>query len=326
MPIDKLNNKKICIIYGGWSEEREISLLSGEAVYNVLKDAGYDVYILDLENNKQILSKFVNNNSIDIIFNLIHGRGGEDGLVQSWIEDLGIDYVGSNSVSSLTSFSKIKTKKIWLEHKIRTPDFITTGDLLDYINHDEKNNIANLKSKSIKKCRAFFENNNKFVLKPSCSGSSVGVKIYSDLNLLLRDKKNILSSNTREHLIEAFVDGSEYTAPIINGKVFPIIKIDTEREFYNFEAKYLDNNTSFSFPDFSIKQQSAIKEICLKAFESLNCRGWGRVDFFIDTDVTLIEINTIPGMTNHSLVPMSAKYSGMSYLQLVEELLVNAKK
>ena len=82
MPIDKLNNKKICIIYGGWSEEREISLLSGEAVYNVLKDAGYDVYILDLENNNQILSKFVNNNSIDIIFNLIHGRGGEDGLVQ----------------------------------------------------------------------------------------------------------------------------------------------------------------------------------------------------------------------------------------------------
>ena len=99
MPLDSLKNKKICIIYGGWSEEREISLMSGQAVYDVLKSSDYEVFILDLKNNKQMLSEFVNNNSIDIIFNLIHGKGGEDGLVQSWIEDLEIDYVGSNSVS-----------------------------------------------------------------------------------------------------------------------------------------------------------------------------------------------------------------------------------
>ena len=111
MPLDSLKNKKICIIYGGWSEEREISLMSGQAVYDVLKSSDYEVFILDLKNNKQMLSEFVNNNSIDIIFNLIHGKGGEDGLVQSWIEDLKIDYVGSNSVSSSTSFSKITTKK-----------------------------------------------------------------------------------------------------------------------------------------------------------------------------------------------------------------------
>ena len=123
MPLDSLKNKKICIIYGGWSEEREISLMSGQAVYDVLKDSHYEVFILDLKNDKQILSEFVNNNSIDIIFNLIHGKGGEDGLVQSWIEDLKIDYVGSNSVSSSTSFSKITTKKIWAKHKLRTPDF-----------------------------------------------------------------------------------------------------------------------------------------------------------------------------------------------------------
>ena len=108
--------------------------------------------------------------------------------------------------------------------------------------------------------------------------------------------------------------------------MLPIIKIETKREFYNYEAKYLDDNTTFSFPDFSNKQELSIKEVCLTAFESLNCRGWGRVDFFIDKDINLIEINTIPGMTSHSLDPMSAKHQGMSYLQLVEELLINAKK
>ena len=105
--------------------------MSGQAVYDVLKSSDYEVFILDLKNNKQMLSEFVNNNSIDIIFNLIHGKGGEDGLVQSWIEDLKIDYVGSNSVSSSTSFSKITTKKIWAEQKLRTPDFITSTELLN---------------------------------------------------------------------------------------------------------------------------------------------------------------------------------------------------
>ena len=326
MPLDSLKNKKICIIYGGWSEEREISLMSGQAVYDVLKGSDYEVFILDLKNNKQMLSEFVNNNSIDIIFNLIHGKGGEDGLVQSWIEDLKIDYVGSNSVSSSTSFSKITTKKIWAEQKLRTPDFITSTELLNYLCDDKDSNITELKTEINKKCEVFFENNHKFVFKPSCSGSSVGIQIYDDLNLLLNDKKGILSNNTSEYLIEAFINGSEYTAPIINGKVLPIIKIETKREFYNYEAKYLDDNTSFSFPEFSTEQELSIKEVCLKAFESLNCRGWGRVDFFIDKDINLIEINTIPGMTSHSLVPMSAKHLGMSYLQLVEELLINAKK
>ncbi len=326
MQLDSLKNKKICIIYGGWSEEREISLMSGRAVYDILKDADYKVFILDLKNNKQTLSEFVNNNSIDIIFNLIHGKGGEDGLVQSWIEDLEIDYVGSNSVSSSISFSKISTKKIWLEHKLRTPDFITSSELLNYVCEEKDNKVTKSKTKTDEKCRVFFENNHKFVFKPSCSGSSVGIKIYDDLKLLLNDKRDLLSSSESEYLIEAFVDGSEYTAPIINGTVLPIIKIETKREFYNYEAKYLDDNTSFSFPNFSTEQESFIKEVCLNAFESLNCSGWGRVDFFIDKDVNLIEINTIPGMTSHSLVPMSAKHLGMSYLQLVEELLINAKK
>ena len=163
MPLDSLKNKKICIIYGGWSEEREISLMSGQAVYDVLKSSDYEVFILDLKNNKQMLSEFVNNNSIDIIFNLIHGKGGEDGLVQSWIEDLKIDYVGSNSVSSSTSFSKITTKKIWAEQKLRTPDFITSTELLNYLCDDKDSNITELKTEINEKCEVFFENNHKFL-------------------------------------------------------------------------------------------------------------------------------------------------------------------
>ena len=324
MPLDNLYNKNIGIIYGGWSEEREISLQSGKAVYDVLKDAGYHAFILDLVQDKDILDDFTKKYSIDLIFNLIHGKGGEDGLVQSWIEDLKINFVGSDSQSSRDSFSKIKTKKIWSENKLKTPDYITSDQLFNYLS-DKKDKISNDNNyKSIIKCKEFFEKNKKFILKPNCSGSSVGVKIYDDISKLWDDNKNIFSEKKHDYLIERFINGTEYTAPIINGEIFPVIKITTQREFYNYEAKYIDDNTSFTCPDFNSELLIDIKNICLKAFDSLNCDGWGRVDFFIeDNDIYLIEINTIPGMTNHSLVPMSAKHKGLKYLELVEELLLH---
>ena len=321
----------IGILYGGWSDEREISLESGSSVYASLKDAGYKVFLYDLKNNKEELSKFISEYSVDIIFNLIHGTGGEDGTIQSWLDDLQIKYVGSDSKSSRLSFSKTKTKEIWVKSELTTPDFISHVDLESWIltaisiNNKSKTSDDNssFQQETSKKINNFLESYDRYVLKPDCSGSSVGIKIFSnpkELSIHCKSlRKNCLDNTISQNFLEKCISGSEYTAPIIGNTVFPIIKIETKREFYDYQAKYVDNDTSFTFPSFDSNLQSIINSICLKAFKSLGCKGWGRVDFFIDDDneIYLIEVNTIPGMTSHSLVPMSAKQKNLSYLDLI---------
>ena len=321
----------IGILYGGWSDEREISLESGSSVYGSLKDAGYKVFLFDLKNNKEELSKFISKYSIEIIFNLIHGTGGEDGTIQSWLDDLQVKYVGSNSKSSRLSFSKTKTKEIWIRSKLKTPDFISHVDLeswiLAAISMNNKGNPSDdnssFKQETIKKINNFLESYDRYVLKPDCSGSSVGIKIFNNPNELSYHceslSKDYLENTISQNFLEKYISGSEYTAPIIGNTVFPIIKIETKREFYDYQAKYVDDDTSFTFPSFDSSLQRIINSKCLKAFKSLGCKGWGRVDFFIDDDngIYLIEVNTIPGMTSHSLVPMSAKQKNLSYLDLI---------
>ena len=298
----KINkDTNIGILYGGWSNEREISLESGEVVFKTLKDAGYSVFLCDLKNNQDDLINFVHKNSIGIVFNLIHGTGGEDGTVQSWLDDIGVNYVGSDTKSSKVSFSKIMTKLKWLDNGLKTPDYI--GNIIE---HENLNLI--------------FSGTNKYVLKPDKSGSSVGIKILNNSKELSMSLSSVNSHN--EYFVEEYVEGYEYTAPIIGDIVFPIIKIETKREFYDYQAKYIDDDTSFTFPIFEPDMLEKIESTCLKAFQVLGCKGWGRVDFFIDNnEISLIEVNTIPGMTSHSLVPMSAKKKGYTYLQLVELLL-----
>ena len=298
----KINkDTNIGILYGGWSNEREISLESGEVVFKTLKDAGYSVFLCDLKNNQDDLINFVHKNSIDIVFNLIHGTGGEDGTVQSWLDDIGVNYVGSDTKSSKVSFSKIMTKLKWLDNGLKTPDYI--GNIIE---HENLNLI--------------FSGTNKYVLKPDKSGSSVGIKILNNSKELSMSLSSVNYHN--EYFVEEYAEGYEYTAPIIGDIVFPIIKIETKREFYDYQAKYIDDDTSFTFPIFEPDMLEKIESTCLKAFQVLGCKGWGRVDFFIDNnEISLIEVNTIPGMTSHSLVPMSAKKKGYTYLQLVELLL-----
>jgi|TARA_B100000953_G_scaffold298488_2_gene295464 D-alanine-D-alanine ligase len=298
----KINkDTNIGILYGGWSNEREISLESGEVVFKTLKDAGYSVFLCDLKNNQDDLINFVHKNSIGIVFNLIHGTGGEDGTVQSWLDDIGVNYVGSDTKSSKVSFSKIMTKLKWLDNGLKTPDYI--GNIIE---HENLNLI--------------FSGTNKYVLKPDKSGSSVGIKILNNSKELSMSLSSVNYHN--EYFVEEYAEGYEYTAPIIGDIVFPIIKIETKREFYDYQAKYIDDDTSFTFPIFEPDMLEKIESTCLKAFQVLGCKGWGRVDFFIDNnEISLIEVNTIPGMTSHSLVPMSAKKKGYTYLQLVELLL-----
>ena len=306
---------KIGILCGGWSDERPISLKSGNSVYESLIDNGYDAYIFDFKkidfaadfhNEFEMLSSFLSSNKIDLVFNLIHGTGGEDGTVQAWLDDIGVNYVGSDTKSSKLSFSKLSTKRKWRDNGLKTPAY---AEKLSSI-------IAGNENQSL-----FLGDTTKYVLKPDKSGSSVGIKIFNNVKDLSMALSSISSYD--EYFVEEYVEGHEYTAPIIGNTVFPIIKIETKREFYDYQAKYIDDDTSFTFPEFESDMLEKIESTCLKAFKVLGCKGWGRVDFFIDKDneISLIEINTIPGMTDHSLVPMSASHINISYIELIEKIL-----
>jgi len=310
---EDLKSKKIIILAGGWSDEREISLISGRSVFNALKNAGYNVKFCDFTSDEFTkIESYFNHNKSDILFNLMHGKGGEDGKVQTYLDKLGLFYVGSNAEASHLSFNKVLTKERWIKNGLPTPKFKD----LHLVDEKFLKDLHNI---------------NKIIIKPKSSGSSVGIKIIvidnSDIinqEIFINKIKNIYGDiDFDEYFIELFVDGSEYTTPILNGKVLPVIKIETKREFYDYDAKYNDENTRFTFPTFEKRLQDKINKTCLDAFESLGCTGWGRVDFFLDANmsINLIELNSIPGMTNHSLVPMSADKFGYSYLELIENIL-----
>ncbi len=307
-------DKNVGILYGGWSDERLISLESGKSVFDSLTENNFNVFMLDYHiDNPILLEEFIIKNNIEIVFNLIHGVGGEDGYVQKYLEDLPVITVGSDSESSHKSFNKILTKESWIANNLKTPNYLPVNPDVFEINIKEKLGT-------------------KFVLKPVESGSSVGIKILDTQDFILNDKDmsysklcSLMNSNITpsNYFLEEYIDTAEFTAPIISNKVYPIIKIDTKREFYNYEAKYIDNDTSFTFPEFSKNIQDKIDTIALDAFIALGCSTWGRVDFFMDNNhnINLIEINSIPGMTSHSLVPMSAKKSGLSYIDLISLIL-----
>ena len=290
----------ICILGGGWSNEREISLKSSQDVYTVLLENKHNVVLYDMKNDSyDDLKAFLNNRSIDLVFNLVHGEGGEDGKIQSYLDDIDIKYCGSNSYSSYLSFNKFKTKKIWRENNLLTPDFEIYSDQ----NYEELTNRYA----------------DTFFIKDTCSGSSNNIyqiKNSDDFDNFIRNKNN------REFMIEKKISSDEYTAAILNNNVLPIIKIIPSNEFYDFDAKYKSDETKFLFPQMSPDMVSVISDQVMRSFNALGCKTWARVDFFIsDRSVILLEINTIPGMTDHSLVPKAAKVYGLSYYQLVLEIM-----
>ena len=306
---------KIAILCGGWSDERLISLKSGESVHKCLIDNNVKSKLFDFKiNDKLLLYKFLKDNSINLVFNLMHGTGGEDGTVQEYLESISMKYIGSNSLSSKISFNKLKSKECWISNNINTPKYIPLTR-------------ENLNVKLISTL------GDKVVLKPSESGSSVGIKILSSKKIfdtknsreLIELEKLCVNSDLSEpiYFLEEYINYNEYTAPIIKNKIFPVIKIDTKREFYDYNAKYIDDDTSFTFPVFDTDYQKMINDTVLQAFKSLGCSDWGRVDFFMNDDgkIQLIEINSIPGMTDHSLVPMSAKKNNLNYYDLLKILL-----
>ena len=298
-------NKNIAVLCGGWSEERLISLKSGDSVFKCLKENGYEVSKIDVKTaseafNKELYSKF------DLVFILLHGRGGEDGEIQKFFEENDIVFTGSNSQSSRITMNKIKTKEIWKKNNIKTPE---------YFIYEENFLLDNLSS---------FE---RWVIKPNLEGSSNGISFYNNIEGEedFQKKINLAKKYDDSILIERFIDGKEITVPIINKRCLTPIHIIPEGEFYDFDAKYISNKTKYLEYAIESERLDTLNNLVINAYELVGAENWGRIDIIDDgIDYFLIELNSVPGMTETSLVPKSSHLSGISYLELLESIMDDA--
>ena len=300
---------RIGVIYGGDSAEREISLLSGQQVLQYLLAAGVDAFGVDLSGPEALASgqtqlQQLQQAAMDAAFIAMHGPGGEDGTLQGVLEYLGVPYTGSGVMASALGMHKLMTKMVWERSKITTPPWRLLDDKSDLVE------VAN-------------ELGLPLVVKPVHEGSSLGVHIAAsvdDMQSAYADAKAF----DRQVMAEKLIVGEEYTIGILNGRALPAIRLQTNNEFYDLEAKYYSDDTSYSFENtLSSAQQMALETECVRAFEAVECLDWGRIDVMRDGQGKnwLLEVNTSPGMTSHSLVPMAAKQAGLSYEQLVVVIL-----
>jgi len=297
--LEASNFGKVAVLMGGTSNERDISLESGEAVLDALHRKKVAAIAIDpKKDNLEQLESF------NRAFICLHGKGGEDGEIQIFLEGINVPYTGSGILSSSLGMDKFKSKTIWNSKNISTPDFMQVNHADDF---KEAFNFCGL----------------PFFIKPANSGSSIGIAIINnekDFILAFEEAYKI----DKVVIVESFVVGNEYTIPIIHNKPFPIVEIKSKTEFYDYEAKYLRGDTEFICPaDIALPLVEDINKLCINAFNAIGCDGWGRVDFIIDKNkkIHIIEINTVPGMTSHSLVPMSARYAGVEFDDLVMMIL-----
>ena len=292
---------RVAVLMGGYSAEREISLKSGRAVTNALLRSGIDARELVWDGD---LVAQLANCSPDRVFIALHGRGGEDGSVQGLLEVMEMPYTGSDVLGCALSMDKVRSKQVWDSCGVPTPPFAIYkhGDVAEKL-------LSELRF--------------PVMVKPAREGSSFGASRASkpsDLELAI---ENSLRYDDVV-LIEKWVSGAEYTLGIVGGDPLPIIKLETPHEFYDYEAKYVVDTTRYICP---CGLSEILDERCtilgLTAFESLGARGWGRVDFMLDEhgEPWFIELNTVPGMTDHSLVPMAAEASGIGFDELAVKIL-----
>jgi D-alanine-D-alanine ligase len=295
---------KVAVLMGGESAERVISLESGQAVYAALCNVGVDAHAIDFNKNefKQLM-----NDDFDRVFIALHGRGGEDGTIQGALETIGLPYTGSNVMSSALAMDKVRSKAIWRSENLPTPDAIELSETSNWQKIAEDLKLP-------------------IMVKPAREGSSVGASKVNDIDELSPAWKQANQFDDRV-MAESWVTGDEYTVPILNDVVLPMIKLETKREFYNYQAKYEDDDTQYICPcGLDEKTEKELGELALRACKSIGVSGWSRVDLMIDNDKQpwLIEVNTVPGMTSHSLVPMAAKQAGLSFEELVVQILATS--
>ncbi|VAW84232.1 D-alanine--D-alanine ligase [hydrothermal vent metagenome] len=292
---------KVAVLMGGLSAEREVSLKSGAAVLTALQRGGVDAHGVDVGNDiLQVLAQ----GQFDRVFNLLHGRGGEDGVIQGALQLLGLPYTGSGVLCSALSMDKMRCKQLWQALGLPTPAMVELREESDLSIAIEQLGLP-------------------LVVKPSHEGSSVGMSKVVQTEQLLPAWQ--LAKQYDECVIaEPWITGGEFTVAVLDGEALPPIKIETPREFYDFEAKYQQNSTRYLCPcGLSDEEIAAVQTLALRAFDALNAKGWGRVDLLSDQqgDFWLLEFNSVPGMTDHSLVPMAAKAAGIEFDALVLRIL-----
>ena len=292
---------KVAVVMGGTSAERDISIKSGMAVFESLKSQGIDAIAIDIKEN---LIEAIVGKKIDRVFNIIHGRGGEDGVLQGVLDVLKIPYTGSDLMASALTMDKLRTKLCWQGAGLVTPKWFILK------NEQQIDFCAEALGFPV-------------IVKPAQEGSSIGVSRASNKSEL---KKALLVAGRYQCdvLVEAWVQGDEYTVAVLDGEALPVIRLETDSVFYDFEAKYQSDSTQYHCPcGLSSQQENGLKTLAVEACDVVGVKGWGRVDMFIDTqgDAQLIEVNTVPGMTDHSLVPMAAKKDGCEFDELVWRIL-----
>lgn len=305
MTLDVIDNEgqlgKVAVLMGGLSAEREISLLSGNAVLGALKSRGVDAHGIDVDEN--IVAELIAGN-YQRAFIILHGRGGEDGTMQGLLELMSVPYTGSGVMASSLAMDKLKTKQIWLSMGLPTPDFC----ILD----------------SEHSCQQALDTLGlPLIIKPVLEGSSIGMsKVENEQELIPAWQKAQQCGGTV--IAEKWIIGEEYTAAMLEDQVLPMIKLKTTHKFYDYDAKYEANDTQYICPcGLAEADEEKFAELSAKAFNAVGASAWGRVDFMLDQEGQpwLIEVNTVPGMTSHSLVPMAAKQAGLSFEDLVVRIL-----
>jgi len=295
---------KVAVLFGGRSAERDVSLKSGAMVLAALKARGVDAHAFDPRDHglDQLIAQ-----RFDRVFIALHGRFGEDGTVQGALEYLGLPYTGSGVMASAIAMDKWRTKLLWQAAGISTPPYERLTATTDFDAVVRKLGLP-------------------IMVKPAREGSSIGMSKV-DRAEQLQPAFELAARHDAFVIAEQFVTGAEYTAAILNGRPLPLIKLETPRVFYDYEAKYLANDTRYICPcGLAADAEQRIQAVALDGFRLVGCDGWGRVDVMVDRAGTpyLLEVNTVPGMTDHSLVPMAARAVGIAFEDLVLEILESA--
>lgn len=297
-PVEKFG--RVAVVMGGTSAEREVSLLSGAAVLKGLQNAGVDAVGIDADST--LLQK-LRDERVERVFIILHGRDGEDGKLQGALEWMGLPYTGSGVLASALAMDKVRTKLVWQRLGISTPEFTQLKPDSDFA--------------------AVLRQLGPCFVKPVNEGSSIGIGGANTLDELQTAFRRAYAYDT-DVLAESWIKGREYSVAVLGDQVLPPIELRTQNAFYDYEAKYLSDDTQYICPaELDAAATRHLQDLVLTAYRAVGCHGWGRVDVMRDGNgrFWLLEVNTAPGMTSHSLVPMAAKAAGISFEQLVLRIL-----
>lgn len=292
---------RVAVLFGGKSAEREVSLKSGAAVLAALQAAGVDAFGIDVGDD--LLSR-LSNEHIDRAFIVLHGRGGEDGSMQGLLECAGIPYTGSGILASALAMDKLRTKQVWQSLGLPTPRHAVLASEADCHSAAEELGFP-------------------LIVKPAHEGSSIGMAKVEGIAELIAAWR-AASEYDSQVLVEQWIHGPEFTIATLRGVVLPPIGLGTPHTFYDYDAKYVANDTQYRIPcGLDTAKEQELKELSARACEAVGIQGWARVDVMQDSAGAfwLLEVNTVPGMTDHSLVPMAARAAGLDFQQLVVAIL-----